>query len=521
MAPTAELHVSEPVACLALATDLGMGQPLEQGLRTCLLAVRVGERLGLGVDELADAYYIALLRFAGCNAHARQDALETGDEIAFRAGIAPVLNGGNAQMLRFMVTQAGAGSPAAARLKMVAAALAAGSKGARQAIAATCEAAQMIAARLGMSAGVVEGLEFTFEHHDGSGLPQGVSGEQIPVAAHLAMVARDFELLYRLGGRDLVLEEAHRRRGRAYDPKLLDGFVAFGLELLESPKPEAGWEAVIAADPRPRVLSGDKLTDAFECFADFSDIRSPFTHGYSHRIRDLVAAAAAESGGGSRDVLAAAALVQELGMTAVPSAVVEKPGSLGEGEWERVRLHPYFTERILARSPGLAPIGAIAGGHHERLDGSGYHRGSTAPQIPREARLLAAAGAYAAMLSARPWRPALSPGTAVSTLREMAGSGALDSDAVEAVLAAAGEPVVARRRTWPAGLTDREVEVLRLIGRGMSNRQVAQQLVISTKTVGRHVENIYAKAGVSTRAAATMFALQHGLTYPEQDDDKM
>ncbi len=201
-------------------------------------------------------------------------------------------------------------------------------------------------------------------------------------------------------------------------------------------------------------------------------------------------------------------------MTAVPSAVVDKPGPLTEGEWERVRLHPYFTERIMARSPGLAPIGTLAAAHHERLDGTGYHRGSAGLQLTPAARLLAAAGAFAAMTSERPWRPAMPSSQAATTLREQVGAGRLDGAAVDAVLAAAGQPVVASRRNWPAGLTDREVEILQLISRGNSNREVAEHLVISVKTVGRHVENIYAKAGISTRAGAAMFALQHGLTRP-------
>ncbi|CAN5785883.1 hypothetical protein BH23ACT12_BH23ACT12_10930 [soil metagenome] len=275
---------------------------------------------------------------------------------------------------------------------------------------------------------------------------------------------------------------------------------------------------MIAADPRPKALNATQLAEALECFADFSDIRSPFTHGYSLKVADLVARAAASAGtsAGQVDILRAGALVQELGMTAVSSAVVDKSGPLTDGEWERVRLHPYFTERILARCPGLAPIGSLAAAHHERMDGTGYHRGSAGPQLTSAVRLLAAAGAYVAMISERSWRPALSSDRAVVELRELVASGAFDADAVDAVLAAAGEPVVPRRRTRPAGLTDREVEVLQLISRGSSNRQVADRLVISVKTVGRHVENIYAKTGVSTRAGAAMFALQHGLSLPPE-----
>ncbi|HVL49947.1 MAG TPA: HD domain-containing phosphohydrolase, partial [Actinomycetota bacterium] len=254
-------------------------------------------------------------------------------------------------------------------------------------IATTCEVARMIASRLDMSPGVVRGLDYTYEHHDGSGFPNGAAAEEIPVAAHVAMVARDFEILYRLGGWDMVLEVAKKRRGRAYNPRVLDGFVAHALGQLEAEASETGWDAVMAADPSPVVLSGTRLTEALTCCADFADISSPFTLGYSHQVSDLAARAAGalRLDSGRIELVRCAALVQELGMSAVSRAVVDKAGPLTDGEWERVRLHPYFTERILARCPGLAPIGTLAGLHHERMDGSGYHRGTSADRLPQTA----------------------------------------------------------------------------------------------------------------------------------------
>lgn len=513
MAVQQEVRLSELLACLALATDLGMGQPLEHGLRTCLLAVGVGESLGLTQHQLADVYHIALLRFVGCNSHAHQDSLESGDEIAFRAGLAPILTGRTPELLRFTIQETGRGYPKLARAKMVVGTLAAGSKGARETIATTCEVAQMIATRLGLGTGVIDALGYTFERHDGKGLPEGAAGDQIPVTAQIAVMARDFEVLHRLGGRELVVEATADRRGKAYDPKILDGFLKHAWELLEEAETPPNWDAVIAADPLPRPLDRERLLEALNCLADFADMKSPYTYGYSHRVAELAIKAA---GGGLLDTeqigdLGAAALVQELGMTGVPNMVLEKKGPLTESEWERVRLHPYLTERILARCAGLSRARSLAVAHHERMDGGGYHRGMTGSQLTSGARLLAAAGAYVALTSERSWRPAMPGSKASGTLRELAASGGLDADAVAVVLAAAGEPGPARRRSWPAGLTDREVEVLQLISQGRSNRQMAEQLVISVKTVGRHVENIYSKLGVSTRTGAAVFALQHGL----------
>jgi HD-GYP domain-containing protein (c-di-GMP phosphodiesterase class II) len=194
----------------------------------------------------------------------------------------------------------------------------------------------------------------------------------------------------------------------------------------------------------------------------------------------------------------------------VSNAIWDKRGSLSAPELERVRLHPYLTERMLASSAGLAPLGAIAVQHHERLDGSGYPRGLSGSAMTQLGKVLAAADAYHAMTEARPHRPALTADEAAGELRTSAGRSLLDADSVDAVLRARGH-AVKRRRNLPAGLTPREVEVLRLLVRGLSYKEIAEELVISRKTAGAHVEHIYTKLGVSNRARASLFAMKHGL----------
>ncbi len=246
--------------------------------------------------------------------------------------------------------------------------------------------------------------------------------------------------------------------------------------------------------------------------ADLVDMKSPNLAGHSRGVANLAGEAARLSGHPEDDVvtLRRAALVHDLGRLGVSNSIWDKRGPLSAAEFERVRLHPYLTDRMLARLTALGASREIAARHHERLDGSGYPRGLTAASLTPADRLLAAADVYHALTEPRPYRPAADPDDAVRVLRAEVGAGRLDGEAVDAVLTAAGHRAPARR-AWPGGLTAREVEVLGLLARGRSNKQIAAQLVVSPKTVANHVDHIYGKLGVSSRAAATLYATQHGL----------
>jgi HD-GYP domain-containing protein (c-di-GMP phosphodiesterase class II)/DNA-binding CsgD family transcriptional regulator len=273
------------------------------------------------------------------------------------------------------------------------------------------------------------------------------------------------------------------------------------------------WPAVIEAQPALEiVLSDEELESALEAIADFTDLKSPFTIGHSRGVADLACAATKIYGLSDADAKLArtAGLVHDLGRLGVSNAIWDKRGTLTMAELERVRLHPYLSERMLASSGALAPLGAIAVQHHERLDGSGYPRALSGDAITPAGRVLAASDAYHAMTERRPHRAARTAQEAAVELRAGVRRALFDGDAVDAVLRAAGHPVK-RRRDWPAGLTTREVEVLRLLVRGLSNKEIAEQLVISRKTAGSHVEHIYTKLGVSNRARASLFAMKHGL----------
>jgi HD-GYP domain-containing protein (c-di-GMP phosphodiesterase class II) len=293
-----------------------------------------------------------------------------------------------------------------------------------------------------------------------------------------------------------------------------DLFLGHRDELLGVIDRPALWSDVLAAEPAPhRQLDEASVEDAARVIGDFTDLKSGYLAGHSRAVAAVASAAAdrVRLDDAERSVLRLAALMQDVGRVGVTTAIWDKPGGLDDTEWERVRLHPYYSERLLTRASALEAAGRIAGMHHEHPDGSGYHRGSRRTALPVPARLLAAADAYVAMRSARSHRPALPADDAGARLREMGSADQLDAASVNAVLAAAGDAGPPVRRPWPAGLTDREVDVLRRIAQGGSIQDAARDLYVAPKTVDFHLQNIYAKAGVSTRAAATLFAVQNDL----------
>jgi HD-GYP domain-containing protein (c-di-GMP phosphodiesterase class II)/DNA-binding CsgD family transcriptional regulator len=509
------LRLAELIAALSLATDLGMGQPMAHAQRTCLLALALGRALGFSDRDLADTYYTTLLRFVGCTSDSHEFLdFAAGDDVGFRRMLAAVANGTPDEvaphLARFM-TQARVRGDIDRRVKD---ALGSRSGIAAQSMTAHCEVASMLAARLGLGTTVCHALQHAFERWDGHGFPDGRSGEDVPQAVRLALAARDIEVVTRLQGLDAAQEVLRQRRGRAHDPRIVDVFLREGDRMIAEVDGCDAWTEVLRREPGgPVWVPPGRIDEALTAFADFADVKLPCTLGHSRGVAQIGETAARDLGFSDEDAtrVRRAALVHDLGRAGISNAVWECEGALSMEQWERVRLHAYYTERILMCCEFLRPIGTLAGAHHERLDGSGYHRGSRAPDIDPSARVLAAADACQAMLQPRPHRPARTLDEAARELRSDVSAGKLDARAVEAVLAAAGAPPRRGARSWPGGLTDREVEVLRLMAQGRSNREMSSALGITPKTVGHHVQHIYDKLGFSSRAAAAVFALEQGL----------
>ena len=509
----APIRAAEVVGALSLATDLGTGQPLEHALRSAILAIRLGELAGASREELADTYYVALLHASGCTSNGHEAAQLYGEDIEHRAAFFLIDPTNPAEVLAFYRAYVGAGRPPEVREAILEDAIENAGPRARDALATMCEVAQRFAGWLELGAGIHEALEYVFARWDGRGFPN-VQGDEIPLPMRLLHVARDISLFLTASGADEARLVIERRVGAAYDPRLARLAAQHFGDLLAGLDEARIWEQAMEAEPFPELqIEGERVDAAFAAIAALTGLKSPWLREHSTSVAELAEAAAWRLGlpAASVTLVRRAALAQDLGRVGVSNAIWEKPGRLGFGEWERVRLHPHFSERAFAQSRSLAPVGRLAGSHHERLDGSGYHRGTSGTALEPSARILAVADCYAAMREARPHRPALDAPAAEAQLQHELDAGRLDANAVDAVLAAAGHRVRERPRELPAGLTERELEVLLVLVRGASNQQIAADLGISAKTVGHHIEHVYQKAGVRSRAAATVWAFENDL----------
>jgi HD-GYP domain-containing protein (c-di-GMP phosphodiesterase class II) len=505
------VRTAELIAALCLATDLGMAFPFEHGLHTTLIAMRLADKLGVERRSACETYYASLLSHAGCTTGASVAAEVFGGSLT--ASFNPLMYGSGRDVLRGLLRALpDPGSPALFRVAQTASRLPRMAREQRSHLSAACEVAGMLADRVGAPPSVPGLLAYLIERWDGRGPLRRAQGEQIPLPMRIVHVATDAAFQRVLGGPEHAARLVRERAGHAFDPEVAGCLVEEAAEILALEETASAWDQVLALEPPPRLVLGtDALDRAFVAMGSFADLISPYLAGHSAGIGKLAGAAAQRCGISvvGATAIRRAGLLHDLGRVAVHARIWQKPGPLTADEWEQVRLHPYHTERVLSRSSFLSALSPIAGAHHERLDGSGYHRGASGPELALPARLLAAADAYHAMTEPRPHREALPPERAAHILAEEASAGRLDPEAVEALLEAAGQR--APRLERPAGLTEREAEVVAMLARGLQTKEVARALGISVKTADRHIQNAYRKIGVSSRAAATVFAMEHGL----------
>ncbi len=505
------MRLAELIGTLSLAVDAGTGLPDYHALRGATLAVGLARKMNADDRTVHDAFYLPLLAMAGCTAESHASSNMLGDEVLVGTESYGLDWGDPREMLPVMLRLVRRGHGPLGGLAAVVRAF--GSMAAASEVGrAHCEVAAHVAERFGFDEVFRAALFQMFERWDGSGKPLKVKGEAIALSARIALVAIDANIGHRLGGTDGAIAFTRKHARRGLDPRLVERFTGAAAALcapLEEPSP---WSTALSAEPEPwRMVNDEEVDEGLRAIAHFSDLKCRFTRTHSTGVSALANAAARRLGLGAEleRALARAGLVHDVGRVATTAAIGDKAEPLTDTEREKIRLHSYVGERVLSRARSLAPVAELATLAHERLDGSGYHRRLPAAACTIAARLLAAADVYQAMREARPHRAAFDADRAASELSAMTKRRELCPEAVAAVMEAAGHAVRAPQR--PSGLTDRELEVLRLLVRGLTNKEIATALGISTKTAGHHVQHVLEKLGVTTRAAATMIAMKAGI----------
>lgn len=506
-----KVRSAEVIGAACLATDLGMGFPFEHGLEATVVSSRLARLLDIDIETESEVFYVSLLMYLGCNTDSEPNSQLFGG--SGLDNITPNQFGTNLEMVRGVIRALP--DPEAGPLTrsyQVVTRLPRAKTFQQDHFASMCEVAVTLSDRLGAPTEVSQIFNVLTERWDGKGALKRAKGESVPMAMRIVQVARDGAFQALIGGPEYAADTVRKRAGGAFDPEVANVFADNAGDLLTRDAATSVWDEFLSLEPKPhRILTPAEFDRALAGLADFADMVSPRMSGHSPGVAYLAEAAGAIAGldEDAKRSLRHAALVHDVGRVAIDPVIWQKPTPLTADEWEKVRLHPYHTSRVLAPSRPLQGLADLACCHHEKLDGSGYHRGVPAAALKPAARLLAAADVFHAMGEPRHHRGPLSSEEGANSLAALAREGKLDNHAVEAVVEAAGldRPHV----TNPADLTTREAEVIGLLARGLQTKQIAARLDISPKTADRHIQNSYRKIGVSTRAAATLYATEHGL----------
>jgi len=505
------IRLAELLGSLSFAGDLGRGQPMGHVLRTCRIAMALAERLRLNDEQRRDVYFTSLLVHAGCTAGAPEfAAFLASDELKAQKDFCLCDPSNMQQLLGWLWRNVGEGRGLPARGARMLQLMAQGEKAFQEIDEGCSDVGRRIAVRLGMSEETQRSLYQVCENWGGKG-PHKLKGEDIPLPARLVNVAMIMEVFFSEEGTDAARAAAKARGGKSFDPTIaaqaieLCGDASFW-QFMGDQEP---WDSMLALEPEPvRWVSEAQLDEIALAFADIVDLKSATTVTHSRRTAELAEALARRMKLDDEAVALTrrAALVHDLGLVAVPAFILHKEQRLTEAEFERYRLHPYYTERILSRSPLLRSIGVVAAAHHEAVDGSGYHAGLSGSQLTQPMRLVALASAYEEMTGGA------TPADPEPLLKSLEDSRRYDEPCLSALASELGaERPIRARSAWPSGLTDREVEVLRHVASGLTIRQTAQRLVVSDHTARHHLESVYSKLGISSRAGAVLFAVENDL----------
>jgi HD-GYP domain-containing protein (c-di-GMP phosphodiesterase class II) len=497
--PEPSVRAAEVLLAFAHAGDLGSGQPVGHVMRTGLLALRLAEELGLPEAQRRSVYETALLVHGGCTAGSALFASFVAcDELVAMREMCLCDPDSVVEVLGWVRKNVALGAPLPARVQRVMQFLAQAEPVMGDIERGCADVGARIAERLGSPADAVRALGVVCERWNGKG-PRKSKGAAIALPARVVHAAMVLEIFAHERGRDAAIATARARRGRSLDPTVVDAFlsIATASSLWDDLDGDdtALADRVLEREPGgPRVLAG--VDDVALAIADFADLKAHGTAAHSRATASLAYDVAVHVGLVAAECVLArrAALVHDVGMVGVPSFVLHKPAP-SAAERAQIAMHVHWGQRLLARIPALAPIAAVAAAHHERGDA-----------IAPPARALAVADVYDEAV-----RHGAAPEAALAAVRADAGLDRAYVDALADVLARGSSGAATSRPANEAGLSDRELEVLVLVARGRTVKDSARELELSVHTVRHHLEHVYAKIGVTSRAAAVLYAVERGL----------
>ena len=430
-----DLHLSEVLSGLSHALDMTEGQVPGHAERSCLIGMRMAAALDLDDDTRSSLFYALLLKDAGCSSNAAKVAALFGvDDAIVKSSRRLTDTASTSQAVLHVFRTAGAGGSVLSRGRHTAAALRAGRAGARSLVELRCERGAAVVRAIGLGEVAARAIMDVDEHWDGGGYPAGISGDEISLAGRVLCLAQTTEVFWQHGGTGAACEIARKRRQTWFDPTLVDALL--GLEHDARFWQSLETATVTEVEPPEHVVVADeaRLDLVAHAFASIVDAKSPYTATHSEGVAAIADALAAllDLDIGTRATLRRGALLHDIGKLGVSNRILDKPGRLNPSEWETVRRHPQWSMEILARIRAFEDIARIAGAHHERLDGSGYHRGLMAAELDQPSRILAVADVAEALSADRPYRSALGADEVLEIMRRAAGH-ALDRDAFAAL----------------------------------------------------------------------------------------
>ncbi len=437
------------IAALSRALDLAEGVPQGHALRTCWIGMALAEALELPAPVRHDLYYSLLLKDAGCSATAARVTQWLGaDDRAAKRALKTSRWSSGRHAVWDTLAQARPDATLPARAWQWARLGRRSTEVSRELAEVRCARGAETVRHLGWTDPAAEAVLMLDEHWDGSGAPMGLRGETIPLLSRLTLLAQTVELFWQAGGPAAARTAAQRRRGKWLDPELVDVLLAISrpadfwanLATIDGPG------AVSPLDPYPVQIDGhspEVLLRVARVFAGVVDAKSPWTSHHSSRTAAYARACARVMGyaPARRDRLTVAALLHDIGTLGVSNLILDKPGRLTAVETDSMRAHTTLTHQILAPLSPLVDIADLASAHHERLDGTGYHRGLRGVALTEECTVLAVADVFGAVTSARPHRAAMTPEQALDLMAPEVGQG-LGVEAYEALctVVAAGGP---------------------------------------------------------------------------------